>query len=109
MDDQADTQSFSAAGTANTGPLIIGAHFSGSGEVDSAFDGLIDELSITDGFLSETELQPLLNIPAPLPALLHAPIVSNSLINLSFDSKSRLHEIQIQIVSQIGTGHRPAS
>ncbi|MGJ8645113.1 MAG: sulfatase-like hydrolase/transferase [Luteolibacter sp.] len=59
LDDQVDTQSTSVTGTANSGPLIIGAHFNNSSNVDSAFDGLIDEVSITDGFLPLSEIQPL--------------------------------------------------
>ncbi|BDS07185.1 hypothetical protein NT6N_22250 [Oceaniferula spumae] len=59
LDDQSDTQTTNATGTSNSGPLIIGAHFNSSGNIDSAFDGLIDELSITDGFLATSELQPL--------------------------------------------------
>jgi hypothetical protein len=35
--------------------------------VDSAFDGLIDELSITDGFLELAALQPLQDLPTPEP------------------------------------------
>ncbi|MFC1765557.1 sulfatase-like hydrolase/transferase [Planctomycetota bacterium] len=65
LDDQTDMQSTSAAGSANAGPLVIGAHFNNAGIVDSAFDGLIDELSITDGFLTETELQPLRSVLTP--------------------------------------------
>lgn len=59
LDDQSDTKATSLNGTANSGPLIIGAHFDATGTLDSAFDGLIDELSITDGFLNSAELQPL--------------------------------------------------
>lgn len=95
LDDAVDVQPFSASGSTNSGPLIIGAHFAANGQVDSAFDGRIDELSITDGFLSETERQPLLNQPTPLPARLHAPILSNSSINLTFDSSaSFLYDVE---------------
>ena len=64
LDDQVDTQTTTSAGTSNIGPVVVGAHFNSSGVIDSTFDGLIDELSITDGFLAEEELQPLLNVPA---------------------------------------------
>ena len=67
LDGQADTHSTTAAGTVNNGPLIIGAHFNSSGVADSSFDGLIDEFSITDGFLALGELQPLQGIPSPVP------------------------------------------
>ena len=53
---------------ANNGPLIIGAHFNSSGTIDRAFDGLMDELSISSGFLSLHEMQPLLNAKGPTEA-----------------------------------------
>ena len=59
MDDQEDTQALTAFGNTNLGPVVIGAHFNASSQVDSSFDGCIDEVSITDGFLSLAELQPL--------------------------------------------------
>ena len=62
LDDQVDSQTTSAFGTTNNGPMIIGAHFNSSGVIDSAFDGLIDELSIVDGFLPVSELQPLMAV-----------------------------------------------
>ncbi|MFP6897976.1 MAG: sulfatase-like hydrolase/transferase [Roseibacillus sp.] len=67
LDDQVDIQATTASGTANNGPLVIGAHFNAAGVVDSAFDGLIDELSITDGFLELAALQPLQDLPTPEP------------------------------------------
>lgn len=90
LDDVTDTQtSITAVGTANSGPLIIGAHHDGTGTIDSSFDGLIDELSITDGFLDDAELQPLQNYPEPITAAqLDAPIVSDESISLSFGSNS---------------------
>lgn len=63
LDNQVDTRTTTATGTANDGPLVIGAHFNSSGNLDSSFDGLIDEFSITDGFLALDELQPLRDIP----------------------------------------------
>jgi choline-sulfatase len=65
LDAQTDSQSTTATGTTNSGPLIIGAHFNSSGNLDRAFDGLIDELSITDGFLAPAELQPLMALTPP--------------------------------------------
>ncbi|MDF7826667.1 sulfatase-like hydrolase/transferase [Pontiellaceae bacterium B12227] len=88
LDDQTDTQSTTAFGTANDGPLIIGAHYTSAGAIDSSFDGLIDELSITDGFLAEAERQPLQGYPEPLPAQLYAPTITPEGVSLSFDSSS---------------------
>jgi arylsulfatase A-like enzyme len=80
LDDQIDEQSTTATGTSNSGPLVIGAHLDASGSVDSSFDGLIDELSITDGFLALEELQPLERIPEPTPFSLQSiSMVSNKL------------------------------
>ena len=59
LDEQVDAQALSNFGATNTGPVIVGAHFDSSSQIDSAFDGGIDELSITDGFLALAELQPL--------------------------------------------------
>jgi choline-sulfatase len=86
LDDLTDTQSTTAVGTANAGPLIVGAHHNSAGVLDSAFDGRIDELSMTDGFLDGAELQPLLNAPDSIPAQLLSPIVSADGVRLSFDS-----------------------
>lgn len=86
LDDQTNTVSTTASGTANAGPLVVGAHHNASGVVDAAFDGLIDELSITDGFLSPVELQPLQQIPAPVPTVLNAPEVSGDGVTVSFGS-----------------------
>ena len=59
MDDQVDTKISTQTPIANNGPLIIGAHFNIVGNIDRAFDGLIDELSISSGFLPLESLQPL--------------------------------------------------
>jgi choline-sulfatase len=60
MDDQIDIhEDVDLHGIVNDGPLIVGAHFNMAGKVDRVFDGLIDELSISDGYLAELELQPL--------------------------------------------------
>ncbi len=65
LDDQTRINASFANGTANSGPLIMGAHFDTSGVIDCALDGLIDELSITDGFLAHGEMQPLMDRPPP--------------------------------------------
>ena len=59
MDDQMESQTVTAFGTSNAGPVIIGSHFDSDSTIDSSFDGCIDELSITDGFLSLAALQPI--------------------------------------------------
>ena len=79
------------------GPLTIGAHFNSSGNVDSAFDGLIDEVSITDGFLPLNELQPLLAVAPAAPFEITGLQLSadNTTIDLSFSSSdTRLYTIQ---------------
>ncbi|MDF7806469.1 sulfatase-like hydrolase/transferase [Pontiellaceae bacterium B12219] len=86
LDDQVDEQSTAATGTANTGPLVIGAHFNSSSAVDSSFDGLIDELSITDGFLALEELQPLEKIPAPGPFQMQSLSVVSNTVTLTVES-----------------------
>jgi len=87
LDNQTNTQSVAVSGTANGGPLVIGAHYNSSGVVNSAFDGLIDELSITDGFLAPAELQPLRVIPdEPEASEVQALTASGSGFTLSFDS-----------------------
>lgn len=96
LDDLTDTQTTTAVGTVNGGPLIIGAHHS-SGVIDSSFDGLIDELSITDGFLAEAELQPLMNVETPETFTITESALSNdaSTLNLTFNSTdTRLYTIQ---------------
>jgi len=67
LDDQIDIQTTTNTGTSNAGPLTIGAHFNGSGNIDSAFDGLIDEVTITDGFLEISELQALSAVASAVP------------------------------------------
>lgn len=87
LDDQTDVLSTTATGTVNDGPLVIGAHFNSSGIVDSSFDGLIDELSITDGFLGTSELQPLQQIPEePEAAVLYSPTITADGVSLRYDS-----------------------
>ena len=97
LDSQTDAQTTSATGTANNGPLIIGVHFNSSGVIDSAFDGLIDELSITDGFLAPSELQPLAVVTTPTEFEIKQTALSNdgSQLNITFDSTdTRLFAVQ---------------
>jgi choline-sulfatase len=106
LDGQTDTQATSASGTRNTGPLVIGAHFNTSGAIDSAFDGLIDELSITDGFLALGELQPLSAV-APLGDFEITELSWSSTgetLELTFDSTdTRLYHIQHSTSLEPGT------
>jgi choline-sulfatase len=97
LDSQIDTQTTTATGTANNGPLIIGAHFNSSGVIDSAFDGLIDELSIADGFLAPSELQPLAAVSTPAEFRINNTALSSdgSQLSLTFDSTdTRLFTVQ---------------
>ncbi|MFC7337763.1 sulfatase-like hydrolase/transferase [Haloferula chungangensis] len=97
LDDQVDTQVVTITGTANAGPLTIGAHFNSSGVIDCAFDGLIDELSITDGFLSLSELQPRAAISPVEPFKISSIELSEggTAIDLTFESvDTRLYTIQ---------------
>lgn len=71
LDGQSDIQTTAANGSANNGPLIVGAHFNSAGQVDYAFDGLMDEFSITAGFLERAQLQPLADAPNPGPFHIH--------------------------------------
>jgi arylsulfatase A-like enzyme len=97
LDQQADTRRAGAAGTSNAGPLVIGAHFNSSGVIDSSFDGLIDELSITDGFLAVSELQPLAAVAPPSPFRITAarPDPAGDRVELTFESDpTRLYTVQ---------------
>jgi hypothetical protein len=97
MDDQVDVQTTTRTGTANSGPLTIGAHFNSAGTIDGAFDGLIDELSITDGFLPIAELQPLAAVAPPSPFEITSLQVSadGAMADLTFESDdTRLYTIQ---------------
>ena len=96
LDDQSDVQSTTASGTINSGPLLIGAHYNSSGVIDSSFDGLIDELSITNGFLAISDLQPLAGIPAPGPFQIHShDLEPGGGAKLTFESSENyLYEVQ---------------
>lgn len=104
LDGQVDTSKTSATGIANTGPLTIGAHFNTSGVVDRAFDGLIDELSITDGVLAPAELQPLSAIPAHGEFLItHLEFTSATTLGLTFRSNENfLYDIQTSATLEPG-------
>ncbi|MDC1448450.1 sulfatase-like hydrolase/transferase, partial [bacterium] len=92
LDDQIDTQTTTLSGTVSTGPLTIGAHFNSSGNIDSSFDGLIDELSITDGFLSLSELQPLSAVATAEPFTIESTQLATGAdtISLTFESNDTL-------------------
>ena len=96
LDAQTDTKATTASGIANTGPLIIGAHFNASGVVDYAFDGLMDEISITNGFLAAAELQPLSAIPDQGPFKVEsAAFEAGETITLTFESNENfLYDVQ---------------
>ena len=92
MDDQVDMQSSTVTPTANGGPLVVGAHFNSAGVIDRAFDGLMDELSITSGFLSLSEIQPLKAAKEPLTSPIIAPFKADQ---LRFSSKeTQLYDLQ---------------
>jgi len=97
LDDQTDLQSTAANGISNSGPLVVGAHFDSSSAVDSSFDGLIDELTITDGFLAPAELQPLMAV-VPVRAFRitgHLVAPGGTTFDLTFESDdTRLYSIQ---------------
>ena len=96
LDGQADVQATTATGTVNSGPLVIGAHFNATGSVDYAFDGLLDELTITNGFLAPAELQPFAGLPSPAPfRVLQIALQANSSVALTFESNEHfLYDIQ---------------
>ncbi|MGJ8694689.1 MAG: sulfatase-like hydrolase/transferase [Verrucomicrobiaceae bacterium] len=97
LGDQVDTQSTTLTGSANNGPLTIGSHFNSAGNIDSSFDGLIDELSITDGFLSLSELQPLSVVAPAEPFEIKSTQFTTSAdtLSLTFESNdTRLYNIQ---------------
>jgi len=87
LDDQVDTQTTTSAGKMNNGPLIIGAHFNSSSVIDSTFDGLIDEFSVTVGFLALEELQPLAGAAAP---------GSFRIKGFSFDESGQLSDVTFE-------------
>ena len=97
LDDQVDTQTTTLAGGANNGPLIIGSHYNSAGNIDSSFDGCIDELSIIDGFLSLAEIQPLSVVANAAPFAITSTQFGTSIdtISLTFESDdTRLYNIQ---------------
>jgi len=81
LDDQIDIQTTTNTGTSNAGPLTIGAHFNGSGNIDS-------EIS---------ELQALSAVASAVPFRITASQFSASgdFVNLTFESDdTRLYAIQ---------------
>lgn len=97
LDDQVDVLSSNNTGITNGGPVIVGAHFNSSSAIDSAFDGCIDELSITDGFLALNELQPLAAVNEVTDFQISDQLfdTQNSFFNLTFESDdTRLYSIQ---------------
>jgi choline-sulfatase len=96
LDEQVDTQASTLNGTPNAGPLVVGAHLNSSGVVDYAFDGLLDELSITAGYLSLDELQPLSAVSGlPEAAIIDPSSLSFSRAGLTFHSRpDQLYELQ---------------
>jgi arylsulfatase A-like enzyme len=96
LDGLTDVKSTTATGTANSGPLIIGAHFNATGSVDYAFDGLLDEISITNGFLAPAELQPLAGLPVPAPFRVRQIVLEPAdSVTLTFESNENfLYDIQ---------------
>ena len=96
MDDQVDIRTgITFSGLANTGPLVIGAHIDVAGNVDSAFDGLMDEVSVSAGYLSLEELQPLLNIPDPEPVRLSLSAIAADGLTLQY-ACNPLHLYEIE-------------
>ncbi|QNN21065.1 LamG domain-containing protein [Planctomycetales bacterium ZRK34] len=67
LDGQVSTVANTFTAAANAGELIIGGHFDGGGALNNRFDGLIDELRISNEFLPYDSL---LSVPTPaaLPA-----------------------------------------
>ena len=97
LGDQTDVQPTTATGTANTGPLVIGSHFNAVGSVDYTFDGRIDELTVTRGFLAPAELQPLAAVPAPAPFLIgEIALQPAEAATITFESNENfLYDIQL--------------
>jgi hypothetical protein len=96
LGDQIDVRPTTAIGTVNSGPLIIGAHFNSAGSADYAFNGLLDEVSVINGFLALAELQPLAALPPPAPfRIQEIALEPNSSALLTFEShESFLYDIQ---------------
>ncbi len=62
LDQQHDDRSSPQSIAANSSQLIVGAHHTASGNIDSYFDGRIDELRISRAWLADDQL---LNSPGP--------------------------------------------
>ena len=75
--------------------------------IDSAFDGCIDELSITDGFLATAELQPRQSVAIinEFKVLMVQPETTGSDWELTFESDdTRPYTVQWSPSLQTGTG-----
>ena len=106
LDKQTDIQTTTATGTVNDGPVVVGGHFNSSGVIDRSFDGLIDELSITDGFLALSELQPLAAVaPAePFEIVDFTLTKTNGSVALTFKSNdTRLYTVQQSLSLESGS------
>ena len=91
LDDQVDTRATGATGTSNNGPVLVGVHIDRNGLIDASFDGLLDELSITDGCLPERDLQPLGGIAPPAPfQILGITRTTEGSFDLTFESRDDL-------------------
>lgn len=96
MDDQTEVHSgITGLRDANTGPLVIGAHFNSSDVVDSSFDGLMDEVSIAHWYVPTGLLQPLHELPAPVVSPLHAPAITPDGMEINFSSDQQfLYDVE---------------
>lgn len=106
LDNQTDIRTTTASGTVNSGPLVIGGHFNSSGVIDRSFDGLIDELSITDGFLALSELQPLAAVApaAPFEIADFTLTEATGAVTLTFKSNdTRLYTVQKSLSLESGS------
>ncbi|WP_338688270.1 sulfatase-like hydrolase/transferase [Haloferula helveola] len=90
LDDQVDVVATSATGTANSGPLIIGAHLNSSNAVDRVFDGWMDELTITNGVVPVEQLHPLFGLPEVGPFRVLSLTRSETALELEFESRDDL-------------------
>jgi hypothetical protein len=81
LDGQIQTLTTTAVGTANTDPVVLAG---------GAFDGLLDEVSITAGFLAAAELQPINPVPPGPFRITASDFSSPTVISLTFESREDL-------------------